>query len=174
MNEYELNDLLKIGQDEHQRPVSLDAPALKFKVTAPPTSTAMLLEQILGQTSDEFRSDVQKARSLEVAETLNRATDIPELEKAASVFGTTIEQEMVKLLRKATTPNPAPFPTAVGAIPSARPQTTPAARSPKSSERRRKLKEMFIAAGVPRTAYTEETIEALVTAMESYLDSVLE
>ena len=77
---------------------------------------------------------------------------------------------MRKALRKAVAELPV---TEVGAIPDKRPATTPSVRSPKSTERRKRLKEMFIASGIPRSTYTEESIESLLDAMEAYMDDVI-
>jgi DNA-nicking Smr family endonuclease len=164
----EFDHLFRIEQDECQRPVFLDAPTLKFKVAAP-TADAMLLERITGESAADVQKAEHSARSLQVAETLSRATDIPELEKAAGVFGTTIEQEMVKVLHKAV----AEFTTEVGAIPNKRPVTTPASRSPKSAARRAKLRALFPEAGIDLSGYNQEAVERLIDSMEALLDSVL-
>lgn len=174
MEQYEIDALTRIEQDpEHPRAVVKSVPLPRFRVTPPPSESDQLYSAVMGQPLTAFEKDCTAAQrhtaTLQLVEVLSHATDFPELEKAAAVSGNSIQSEMLNILRKAA----AELPTAVGHIPSTRPVTTPASRSPKSAARRKKLKEIFIAAGVPRTSYAEETIESLLDAMESYLDDVV-
>jgi hypothetical protein len=68
---------------------------------------------------------------------------------------------------------PALFPAKPGVIPFARPNTGTRARSPKSTARRGKLREMFVDAGITVTGSNAQTLESLLDAMEAYVENAI-
>jgi hypothetical protein len=184
MEQHEFDSLIAIEQDPSFPRVVLKSEPLpsRFRVMPPPTASEALYSEVMGESLSAFEKNVAVAQhrtaTLQVAEVLSTATDFDELEKAARANGTSTTEEMLSILRKAAAdslkPTPAALPTQPGHIPTARPQTTPSSRSPKSAARRKKLRELFVASGIPITAYNDQAVESLITAMESYLDNQVE
>jgi hypothetical protein len=159
-------------------PINAPRPDLTFQPSV--NKTDAMVSAILGTDSmHHLQKDAQAAfAEMDVQkelETLDASTDLDGLFTKAEIHGTSVADEIRKiravatrdqlatrLLRKRSI-EPAPLPRASGVIPSARPKGS------ETTQRQQDLKEMLEENLGDLSAYDQQTIESLLSAMEAYV-----
>jgi hypothetical protein len=164
-------------------PLNAPLPALKFQPTVnagDPMVSAILGADSVAHLVDEAKAAFNKMDQIAEAEILSQTTDIEALMTSAAIHNTDLGTEIRKirvaaikqrapellkrsqLLRKAIAP--APLPTGQGVIPNTRPKgSTP-------TQRKEDLKNLITETLGDVSAFDQETIEALLSAMNAYIE----